>query len=289
MGYKYIAEIPLSKIDHIELYINKGKKSISRIKSETGCQYILNGSLFNMKTFKQYCNVKSKGVVQSNPHYNEYGMAWNTNDIVMTLIPDKAANYKNYIGMKALRVGGVDKPVNDNESGIGGKRGRSAIALKGKDTLVLYCSKDRSSYASYPSGLRNELKKIGCTDILMLDGGGSSQCNFNGNVVSSSSRIVANAILVYLKKTGTTGSSSSTTTKPSTSTGTKIIEPAKKMSVNAVTTANVNIRTGPGTSYDRIGLCLKGTKIVVTGKNTSGTWYRYNKGWLCATYVKLSK
>ena len=82
MGYKYIAEIPLSKIDHIELYINKGKKSISRIKSETGCQYILNGSLFNMKTFKQYCNVKSKGVVQSNPHYNEYGMAWNTNDIV---------------------------------------------------------------------------------------------------------------------------------------------------------------------------------------------------------------
>lgn len=32
MGYKYIAEIPLSKIDHIELYINKGKKSISRIK-----------------------------------------------------------------------------------------------------------------------------------------------------------------------------------------------------------------------------------------------------------------
>lgn len=76
MGYKYITTIPLDTIDRIELFDNSKKKlSINQIKSQTNCDFALNGGLFNMKTFAQYCNVKINGTVVCNPKYNEYGMA----------------------------------------------------------------------------------------------------------------------------------------------------------------------------------------------------------------------
>lgn len=277
MAYKYIATIPLDTIDHIELFDNSKKRlSINQVKASANCDYVLNGGLFNMKTFVQYCNVKINGVVISNPKYNEYGMAWNTNDILMTLIPDMATAYKNYIGMKALCYKGVDKPVNDHASDIGGKRGRSAIALKGKN-LVLYCSKDATSYAKYPTDLRAELKALGCTDILMLDSGGSSQCNFKGNYIYTG-RVVANMILVYLKKT--------TPTAPTTAPNI-VTAPVSMTPTIGTLSATVNLRTGPGTKYDRIGSVTKGSKVTVTGKTVAGDWYRIDKGWISANYTYL--
>ena len=121
-------------------------------------------------------------------------------------------NFKNYIGCVPLIVHGAKQTVKDTGD-LGGTRGRTAIGIKGK-SLVLYCSKDGTSSAAKPSVLRNELFKLGCTEALMLDGGGSSQCNLGGNTITSSRR-VANLFLVYLKK-GTTspgsGSTSSSTT-----------------------------------------------------------------------------
>lgn len=277
MSYKYVAKIPFSKIDRIELYVNKSRKTLAQIKLETKADYILNGSLFNMSTFQQYCNVKANGIVQYNPKYNEYGMAWNTNDIKMMLIPDQATSYKNYIGMKPLCYHGVDKPVNDKASDIGGKRGRSAMALTSVE-LVLYCSKDGSSYAAFPSKLRTELKSMGCADILMLDSGGSSQCDFAGKKITST-REVANLILVYLKK--------SSTTLPAGSTVTITAAPVAMTPTYGTVSTNVNIRSGPGTNYQNLGIMKKGTRVQFTGKTVSGNWYRYANGWVCASYVYL--
>lgn len=197
MAYKKIETIPLSKIKKIELYMNTGKRTLSSIKKLTGCDYIMNGGIYNMSTFQSYCNVKSNGVIQYDPKYNEYGMAWNTNDIIMTLIPNNAAGYKNYLGCIPLIYHRVKQSAK-TDSAMGGKRGRTAIGIKGSN-LVLYCTKDGSSYAKNPVALRDELFALGCTDALMLDGGGSSQCNFNGTTITSS-RVVANLILVYLNK-----------------------------------------------------------------------------------------
>jgi hypothetical protein len=41
------AEIPLSKIEKISIYINTAKKKLSDIKKETGADYITNAQLFN--------------------------------------------------------------------------------------------------------------------------------------------------------------------------------------------------------------------------------------------------
>ena len=41
----------IGKFKTIQLYINNNRKSIEEIKSETGCDIIINGGLFDMSTF----------------------------------------------------------------------------------------------------------------------------------------------------------------------------------------------------------------------------------------------
>jgi hypothetical protein len=205
---KATAVIPFSKITKIELYMNTSKLTLAAIKKKTGCSHIINGGLFSTK-WKALCNTKANGTVYCDPKYSEYGMAWNTKDIVMTKIPDTV--HTNWIGMKALTIKGTDASLENIDSAIDGKRGRSAIGLT-SDSLVLFCSRDGTSYARTPSTLRTEMKAMGCTDILMLDGGGSSQCDFDGTIVQSSvNRIVQNLILVYTGKTTTKTTSDSAT------------------------------------------------------------------------------
>ena len=58
----------------------------------------------------------------------------------------------------------------------------------------------------------------------------------------------------------------------------------------AVAVENVNVRKGPGTSYAKVGLITKGTKIGVTGK-TSGVWsqvvFKGTSAWISSRYLKV--
>jgi len=82
----------------------------------------------------------------------------------------------------------------------GGIRGRTAIGIAG-DKLCLYVSSDGSGDARTPEALRDELAALGCDSAVMLDSGGSSQCDFLGSCIASQ-REVHNLILVFLKKGG---------------------------------------------------------------------------------------
>ena len=189
--------IPLEDIDRIRIYINTARKSLSAIRAETGADYILNGTLFNMSTFEPNCHLKAEGEVLCRPPYAVAGYAWQTGpDISMDTLPDDGQN--NYIACTPLIVSGkaVDKLTYD--PGQGGKRGRSAIGIK-DGRLALYCTRDGGSMERTPETLRDDLAAAGWDSAVMLDGGGSSQCDFSGQTVSSS-RAVHDLILVYLKK-----------------------------------------------------------------------------------------
>jgi hypothetical protein len=59
-----------------------------------------------------------------------------------------------------------------------------------------------------------------------------------------------------------------------------------------VTGDTLNVRTGPGTNYPKIGLLRKGEEVVVTGRNASGDWLAVTltdetKGWVSSSLVKL--
>jgi len=196
MANRLECAVPLDEIKRIEIYINSPRKSLASIKKATGADYILNGTLYNMRTSVVNCHLKADGQVIAKPGYTVYGMAWDTGpDAAMEVLPNAR---RNYIACTPLIVHGdkVDKLIYD--PGQGGKRGRSAIGMKG-DRLALYCAKDGSGGARTPEALRDELAAAGWRSAVMLDGGGSSQCDFAGKKITSS-RKVQHLILVYVKK-----------------------------------------------------------------------------------------
>ncbi len=59
-----------------------------------------------------------------------------------------------------------------------------------------------------------------------------------------------------------------------------------------VTTDVLNVRTGPGTNYPKIGVLRKGDQVGVTGRTKTGDWLAVTladgkKGWVAASLVKL--
>lgn len=189
---KYISSVPLSSISKLQIYINSGKKGLSAIKKETGADYVLNGGLFN-PDWTACPLLKADGAMQSKTTWRAYGFGWNRpEDISLRLDYE---NVSNFISCVCLLRGGKREKISVT-SALDGARQRSAIGLMG-DKLVLYCTDEGTT----PGALQRELEKLGCTDAVMLDGGGSSQCDFGGKQIKAA-RVVHNLLLVYTKKTG---------------------------------------------------------------------------------------
>ena len=194
--------IPLSNIERIQIYVNTARKSLSEIQGETGADYIINGTLYNMNTFAPNCHLKADGKVLCNPAYSVAGYAWNEGpDISIDTLPDPSQ--RNYIACTPLVVAGRALPELTYDSGQGGKRGRTAMGIKG-DRLALYCTRDGGTMERTPETLRDDLAAAGWESAVMLDGGGSSQCYFKGDTIKAT-RVVHDLILVYLKGSDTTG------------------------------------------------------------------------------------
>ena len=193
--------IPLQRIDRIRLYINTARKSLAAIRAETGAEYLLNGTLYDMASFLPVCHLKADGEVLSRPAYSVAGYAWDQGaDITMMTLPEAAR--RNYIACTPLVVDGKKVEALTYDPGQGGKRGRSAMGIK-DGRLALYCTRDGGTMVRTPEQLRDDLLDAGWESAIMLDGGGSSQCDFAGQRVESS-RAVHDVILVYLKKEGDT-------------------------------------------------------------------------------------
>lgn len=189
--------IPLENIQSIRIYMNSLRRTLAAIKKATGADYIINGTLYNMLTGAVNCHLKTGGKVIAKPPYSVYGYAWDEgSDIEMALLPAVAKS--NYIACTPLIRDGKKLSKLTYDPGQGGKRGRSAIGIK-DGRLGLYCTRDGSGAARTPEKLRDDLFAAGWDSAIMLDGGGSSQCDFKGKTVNSTRR-VQHLILVYLKK-----------------------------------------------------------------------------------------
>jgi hypothetical protein len=61
--------------------------------------------------------------------------------------------------------------------------------------------------------------------------------------------------------------------------------------VLTVTSASLNVRSGPGTNYGVIGRLTRGQNATVTGKNPAGTWWEFDydgrTGWVIGTNVTV--
>lgn len=256
---KYISSVPLSSISKLQIYINSGKKGLSAIKKETGADYVLNGGLFN-PDWTACPLLKADGAMQSKTTWRAYGFGWNRpEDISLRLDYE---NVGNFISCVCLLRGGKREKISVT-SALDGARQRSAIGLMG-DKLVLYCTDEGTT----PGALQRELEKLGCTDAVMLDGGGSSQCDFGGKQIKAA-RVVHNLLLVYTKKTGEAPE--------------KGDRPVGRQ-YKVTPPVGVNIRSGPGTGYSKVGAYACGTVVAVTA--AQGGWGQTAKGWVALEYLE---
>ena len=235
---KLITYIPLSSVERIELRVTNCRKTLSQVKAETKAHYVLNGGMWNPDGTP--CPLlKVGGAMLSGTPWRPMGYAWDKGpDIRMTSEYGGAANF--------IAV--------------------TAIGLRGGD-LALYCSGDGTGDAATPEALRDELAGLGWASAVMLDGGGSSQCDFGGERITAS-RKVHNWICVWLKQGGQ--------------------EPPDKeesMGKYKVTPSiGVNIRSGPGTGYGKVGAYPMGTVVDVLEARDG--WGRTDKGWVSLAYLK---
>ena len=187
---KYVASIPLGDIERVQIYINKSVKTLAEIKAETGADYLINGGLYQGP--KAVCHLRADGRTYAKDPYTYWGYAWDTGpEITLRSVP--AAERRNYICCVCLLRGGRAETLIYNRD-VGGSRPRTAMGIM-DGALCLYCTNSGRT----PEELQAELLALGWESALMLDGGGSSQCDLAGKRIVSN-RKVHNLILVYTKK-----------------------------------------------------------------------------------------
>ena len=186
---KYIATIPLADIERIAIVTGNGR-SMAQVKGDA--DYICNAGFYDMTTGRPVGHLKADGAVLAKEAWGCWGFAWDRADIKMAALPAAAKNYISGVEMLSPMIGIHDAMHYRPE--VGGSRPRTAMALTG-DKLLLYCADNPTT----PEALRDTLYKLGAETAIMLDGGGSSQCDFQGKKISSGRR-VHNYLAVWLRK-----------------------------------------------------------------------------------------
>ena len=186
----------ICKPSKIQIYINSYPyKTIDQIKSETNCDAIVNGGLYNMKTYEPACHLKVDGKLLGADKYTYFGYGWDTNGFPV-LVSDYS-EFDNYICCVCL-VRNSKPEILYYDSSVGGSRPRTAIGTFPDGRIWLYADSSNKT----PEQLRNIALEAGVKDAIMLDGGGSTQCIFpTGNV--NSARKVQNYICIWEEKENT--------------------------------------------------------------------------------------
>ena len=187
-------KIPLNEIKKIGVIQTNCKKTMIQVKKEYGCQYIINGGVYNFSTHEPCCKLRADGITYADDRYGYWMFAWNRGSDIKLIHSNNMENYLNGIACVAMIKDGKNVTLSYNAD-MGGARARTAIGLDNNGNLVMYCNKVNKTIEQ----TREIMRAYGCVDALNLDGGGSSQCNFDGNKLIST-RKVANWIGVWVEQ-----------------------------------------------------------------------------------------
>lgn len=193
MSDKLIQTIPLDRIKSIKIAATKGKQTLAQVAAQArsenpGCRvHVINGGIYNPTKMTAYCHLRADGYTMAEDPYTYTGYAWDSgSDIAQASIPREEK--RNYIACVSLIRNGKPDPEPIFQPDMGGRRGRTAMAIR-DGSLLLYASRDGSKQATTPMDLRDELAALGCQSALMLDGGGSSQCDMDGATITSTRKV----------------------------------------------------------------------------------------------------
>ena len=194
---KYIQRVRLGHIKRLAL-VTGGGRSLEQVKAAEQPDLICNAGFFDSINHPTH-HLKADGVVRAKESWGCWGYAWDSGgDIALTALPaDERANYIGGYELLTPMVGIQDALSYGAE--LGSRRGRTAMALDGEN-LILYVSGDGTADAATPEELRAELYALGAETAVMLDGGGSAQCDFGGGQVIDSARPVDSYLCLWLEE-----------------------------------------------------------------------------------------
>lgn len=198
---QYTAKINRKRIIKMGIWSNqKSRAKIKNVYAELQKKYpgkeiyICNAGFFDMKTFKPIFGLKCDGEILS----NDWGKGWigfNGKNIIYhspSVLPNDCTDAVS--GYPVLIENGLKSKLFthcvDNSD-----RGRTMLGFN-NDEVILSVISDVSGSSDFT--LDEELNYMlnqKCTYAINLDGGGSSQCIFNGKTITSS-RIVNNFIYI---------------------------------------------------------------------------------------------
>ena len=226
MAVHRTAKIPFSRVIRIGIYDNHTNKySMNTVYNKLKEKYpgkevyVANGGFFGMNSQRLPCwGCKADGKVVSDD--------WKTQSTAYMAMNGKNISFHKYTeafpsncsdGISvypALIENGKKSPSYHTYPDGNNDRGRTMIGYN-TQYVILSCISDTAGSSDFTCA--EELSYMlgqGCTFAGNLDGGGSSQCNFNGGKITSS-RIVSNFIYIIAEPVA---SNSGSTTSSSTST-----------------------------------------------------------------------
>lgn len=173
----------------VQIYHNTKKKTASTIRKELGCDYVLNGWVFNFKTFAPCDWLRTKGKTIKQGVYNDWSLCIDNNGK-----PSLLTNFNSYevLSGSPLLKNGI-KIYRNLTPDVKRNAERTAVFWTKEGHFGIYVDKAILS----PEKLRNRLIELGAVDALLMDGGGSTQVSCSSNSVYSS-RIVATLICVWV-------------------------------------------------------------------------------------------
>lgn len=192
---KCVQRVRLGHIRRLAL-VTGGGRSLEQVRAAKQPDLICNAGFFDSINHPTH-HLKADGVVRAKESWGCWGYAWDSgSDIRLCALPDgERANYIGGYELLTPMVGIHDALSYGAE--LGSRRGRTAVALDGEN-FILYVSGDGTADAATPEELRDELYTLGAETAIMLDGGGSSQCDFGGGQVIDSTRPVDSYLCVWL-------------------------------------------------------------------------------------------
>lgn len=258
---KKVASIPLSDISRLEIVVTNCKIGLEQTRAKTGADYLLNGGMWNGDgTPCRGLKVDGK-LLSLTPWGDIAGYGWNTPADIR--LKAKWDDVDNYIATAPLILDGKPLDKIPYDSAQGGRRPRSAMGIVG-NSLLLFCSSD----AMTPEDVRDELADRGCSSAMMLDGGGSSQCDFDGQTIRAE-RKVHNWIAVWRKKEAAEPPESE-----ETSMGRYRVTPS----------IGVNVRSTPRVETgNKVGALPQGTVVEVL--EVRDGWGRTAQGWVSMAHM----
>ena len=172
-----------------QVWHNTAKLTPAQIKAKTGCTHIVNGYLFNSK-FQPVGWTVIDGKIISRDAYQDWGVSINS-DGQPQMLTDRGGSFLS--GVPLLKNG--TRLERNLTPDVARKAARTAVGWMPDGRVCLWCDKT----AINREQLQEKLLKLGVSDALMLDGGGSTQGIFPGGKVVSSRKVPT--LLLFWKKT----------------------------------------------------------------------------------------